>query len=143
VYVIARHGDHTHLAYALELPDEPGEAQRELEIEPRASYVVTVKRPDASSPPGVGLSPERSADLPDELEDRLDGRRFTALDPPAFLDHEGVELVLVGAAERPERELGIELDPQDESVLDADVFSDLDLDREARPIAPLVQGTME
>jgi hypothetical protein len=32
VYAIARHDDHTHLAFALELPERPAEVQEELNI---------------------------------------------------------------------------------------------------------------
>jgi len=45
VYAIARHDDHTHLAFALELPERPGEVQEELNIPPEGSYIITVKNP--------------------------------------------------------------------------------------------------
>src|SRR5690606_10254927 len=54
VYRLVRHKNHTHLVYALELPEELGAVQKALGIEPEASYVVTVKNPDAGSPPGAG-----------------------------------------------------------------------------------------
>src|SRR5919202_7065485 len=40
-YAIIKHQDHTELAYVLELPKEPGEAQRELGIEKEATYVIS------------------------------------------------------------------------------------------------------
>jgi hypothetical protein len=98
-YAIVDHDGHTHLAYVLEVPREPGEAQRTFNIREMASYVVAVRNPDAPAPQGAGLPSRERADLPSDLASRFDGRRFIALDPPAFLDHEGVELVLIGAAE--------------------------------------------
>ena len=32
IYALVRHGDHTHLAYVLELPEQQGRAERELNI---------------------------------------------------------------------------------------------------------------
>jgi hypothetical protein len=55
VYVIVRHGNHTHLAYGLELPPHAGEVQRALNIVEEGSYIVAVKNPKAESPPGIGL----------------------------------------------------------------------------------------
>jgi hypothetical protein len=109
VYVIADHEGHTHLAYALDPPREPEPLQRELGIRREPSYIVTVRNPDAPAPPGAGLDERRRADLPPALRERFQGRRFIPLNPPGFLDHAGVELVLVGASEHASRELGIEL----------------------------------
>ena len=50
--IVRHHQNHTELAYILELPKEPGEAQIELGIEKEASYIVSVinpKKPAASS----------------------------------------------------------------------------------------------
>jgi hypothetical protein len=40
--IIVKHHNHAELAYILEMPNEPGEAQRELGIEKEASYIVSV-----------------------------------------------------------------------------------------------------
>ncbi|MGB8034849.1 MAG: hypothetical protein WCF03_13625, partial [Nitrososphaeraceae archaeon] len=58
--IVKHHQNHTELAYILELPKEPGEAQRELGIEKEASYIVSVinpKKPAASSVPEGGIYP--------------------------------------------------------------------------------------
>ena len=44
-YVIVRHQNHAELAYILETPEEPGEAQKELGIEKEASYIISVINP--------------------------------------------------------------------------------------------------
>jgi hypothetical protein len=141
VYAIIRHDDHTHLVHELELPRDSGEPQEELGIEPQASYIVAVKNPEATSPPGVGFS--RPPKLPEQLLERFRGRRFAPLDPPDFLDHEGVELLLIGASEHPRDELGIELEPERESRHTADLFRQLQLDPEETPAAPMLRREWE
>lgn len=143
VYAIARHDDHTHFAYQLELPEEPGEPQEELNVELEASYVVSVKDPEQPSPAAAGLSSERKAELPKGLRERFGGRRFAALDPPDFRDHEGVELVLIAASEDVAEELGIELPEERETAESADIFEQLRIDRERHPIEPLLKGEWE
>lgn len=139
-YAIARHDDHTHLAYQLELPHRTGAAQHDLNIEPEASYVVTVKNPQAPSPPGVGRPGPGKAHLPRELQQHFDSRRFTPLDPPEFLDHPGIEVVLIGAAHDASRELDLDLDAEVERAARGSIFDDLRIGRADRPGTPLTAG---
>jgi hypothetical protein len=138
VYAVARHGNHTHLLYALELPEEPDEVQRELHIAKEGSFLLSIKNPEAEAPPGVGLEPERKADFPPELQERFGSRRFLPAVPPDFLDHEGAELLLMGSAE--DHELDVDLDPQRETEETADLFNELRLERESHPVEPLLAG---
>jgi hypothetical protein len=141
-YAIVDHDGHTHLAYVLELPSTPGEAQRLFRIEHQASYVVAVRNPDAPAPPGAGLDEDRRAAFPPELLERFRGRRFVPLDPPGFLDYPGAELVLIGASERVVDELGIELDAEVERIHTADVFARLRLRPGEVPVGPLERGEL-
>ena len=138
VYAIARHNNHSHLAYLLELPRTPGPVQEALRIQPRAAYVVAVRNPRTDS--AVGLDPARRAKLPRALQNRFRGRRFIPLDPPDFLDHEGSEVLLVGTGDAALAELGIELEPQHEDLATAGIFSDLQLEQSVHPLEPLVKG---
>ena len=140
VYTIARHDTHTHLAFALELPERPGEVQEELNIPAEGSYIITVKNPDVDAPPGVGLPEQDQADLPQRLRDRFHGRRFIPADPPDFLDREGTEFVLIGADEDVFEELGVRLDPERETIETAELFNDLRMERTAHPLKPLFEG---
>jgi hypothetical protein len=140
-YTLVDHDGHSHLAYVLELPRSVGEAQRVLRIGSEASYVIAVRNPDAPAPPGVG-SPGRAPRLPDHLRNRFEGRRFVALDTPEWLDHEGVELVLIGAGHDPEQELGVHLDPQHEQLHDADLFRKLRIGSDELPVEPLRSGKL-
>jgi hypothetical protein len=76
VYRIVEHGNHNHLTYALELPEEPFAVQKELNIELEASYIFSVKNPEVSSPPGVRLASKQKVDYPERLRVMFHGRRF-------------------------------------------------------------------
>lgn len=73
IYEIIKHRGHTNLIYALELPEELGKAQKDLGIKTEASYIITIKNPEAASPNGMGLPAEEKADLPEHLQNRFDG----------------------------------------------------------------------
>jgi hypothetical protein len=139
VYALARHGNHTHLLYALELPAEPDEVQRELRIAKQGSYLMSVKNPQASSPPSMGLDEAQRAQFPEELQEHFGDRRFIALEPD-FLDYEGAELLVMGSEDDPGEELGIDLAPECESEETANLFQELEIDRERHPVEPLLTG---
>lgn len=114
-YLLADHDGHSHLAYALERPREPGEAQRMFNIRRQASLIVAIRNPDAPAPPRTGLPRSRRAELPPDVLERFRGRRWISVDDPRLLDHEGVELVLIGASEDVEGELGVAFDADAEN----------------------------
>jgi hypothetical protein len=140
VYTIARHEDHTHLAFALELPAKRGDVQEELNIPAQGSYIITVKNPELPAPPGVGLPPEAKPELPQHLRAQFAGRRFVPVDPPEFLDREGAEFVLIGADEDVFDELAIRLNPARETIETAEIFNDLRMERSEHPLKPLFEG---
>lgn len=140
VYMIARHEDHTHLAFALELPDKPGKVQREFNIEDEGSYVLSIKNPEKPSPPGAGLRGSQDAHFPKRLQSRFENRRFFDADPPDFLDYKGAELLLIGAEEDVSEDLGIDLDPQKENEHTAEIFNDLRMRKSEHPVEPLFKG---
>jgi hypothetical protein len=139
IYAIVRHGNHTHLAYELELPKRQGPAERAFNIKREASYVIAVSNPARPAPASAGLDRGHAARFPKRLMERFRGRRFAPVDPPDFLDYEGAELLLVGAAEDAEKELGIEFKPDEEDEHTADVLRDLKLPREVA-LEPLFEG---
>ena len=140
IYEIVRHRGHTNLIYALELPEDLGEAQKSLGIKEEASYIITIKNPQGSSPQGTGLPAEEKADLPEHLQNLFEERRFVPADPPEFLDYPGTELILIGASGDVEEELGIELDPATETEDTAEILNDLRMRKSRHPIEPLFTG---
>lgn len=143
VYRILRHDDHTHLVYALELPRKPDEVQQELNIEQDASYIISIKNPEAGSPRSAVLSEKQQAKYPQKLQKVFRGRKFSECDPPDFLDKPGTELLLIGASEDVTDELGIRLDPDRETRSTADIFKDLKLDKTQHPLDPLFKSEWE
>jgi hypothetical protein len=59
-YAIVRHQNHAELAYILEMPEQPGEAQKELGIEKEASYIISVINPKKPAPTGYPSTDEQA-----------------------------------------------------------------------------------
>jgi hypothetical protein len=133
VYALARHGDHTHLAYALKHPDRAGPLQRELGIEDEASFIVTVKNPEFIERSGT-------ADYPPELRAHFQERKYAPLDPPAFLDFPGSELLFIAVRRAVGKELGISLEREEEGRRSAQMVRDLRERRRDAPVEPLFEG---
>ncbi len=143
VYALVLHGNHTHLAYVLELPLIPGEVQEAFNIKPEGRFVIAVKNPEATSPAGVGLEVERQPDFPRELSARFGDRRWVSVDPPDFLDYEGAELVLIGGRDDLGEDLGIGLTAHPEDEETAQIFSELHMEKSKRTTKPLLEGVWE
>lgn len=135
-----RHRDHTHLVYALELPSKTGAVQKAPHIEDEASYIITVRNPDKGAPPRAQLPREQEADFPKRLQKIFRDRKFAEVDPVDFLDFEGAAFIMVSASADPEQELGIDLDPDQETRTSADIFKDLALHKSEHPVEPLFEG---
>lgn len=140
VYALVRHGRDSVLVYALELPEELGEVQEAFGIERQGRFVVSMKNPGVESPQGLGLEPDQQGSLPEELQSLFGSRRWHPADPPAMLNHEGIEMILIGGRIDPDADLGVELEPQPEDEEQAEVFRDLQLDRSERAMRPLFEG---
>jgi hypothetical protein len=136
-----RHGDHTHLAYELELQERRSDVQQELNIARSATYIISIKNPNASTPRNVGLESDQKAELPKHLQEKFKGRRFINVDPPELLDHQGVEILLISTDESL-KELGIDLEAQGEATEKdaAYVFKALRMQRSAQKEKPLLSG---
>ncbi|MDT5024082.1 MAG: hypothetical protein QOE61_508, partial [Micromonosporaceae bacterium] len=61
-------------------------------------------------------------------------------DPPDFLDYAGVEIVIIGAARDTLAELGLDLNSELERAARTNVFDDLRISRDERPVEPLFAG---
>lgn len=138
-YQLFRHGDHTELAYALELPKKPGHAQAEFEIEQEASYVVAVKNPEVSIP---GFpAPDEPPEYGPEIEAKFGHRRWIDADDPALLDPEHAQILLLGThAGDVEEQLGIELEKEEETRATAEVYRELEMRCEGEAVNPLFTG---
>ncbi|TPX71545.1 hypothetical protein SpCBS45565_g01026 [Spizellomyces sp. 'palustris'] len=106
VYSIVDHNGHTHLAYVLALPEEPTEVQKTFNIEKEGSYILSVKNPETPSPPWAGLGERQKSKLPPKFLEHFRGRKFIPANPPALLDFDHIEVLLIGAAEDVSEDLG-------------------------------------
>jgi hypothetical protein len=112
IYKIVRHEDHTHLAYAIEFPEEPKKMQKKFNISKEGNFIITVKNPKKQSnkpPNGTGLAEEQRAEYPKELEEKFGNKKFIILDPVDFLDYEGAEIILIDTQKSVSENLGIRL----------------------------------
>jgi hypothetical protein len=66
-----------------------------------------------------------------------------SIDPAAFLDHEGAEIVLIGGRDDLGEDLGIDLQAHPTDQETADVFCALHMEKSERTIKPLVRGAWE
>jgi Protein of unknown function (DUF2795) len=138
-YVIAKHDNHTELAYVLELPETPGPTQREFEIKKEASYIISVKNPDVKVP-GFAAS-EKNPDYPKTLKEKFGDKRWINVEEPDFLNYENIQLLLIGARKKNvEEELGIDIDEEKETEKSADLFKELKVRKEQVPLKPLLKG---
>jgi hypothetical protein len=138
-YTIVKHGNHTELAYILELPEIPGPTQREFEIKKEASYIISVKNPDVKVP-GFAAS-EKNPEYPKALKEKFGDKRWINVDEPDLLNYENTQLLLIGANKKNiEEELGVDIDEEKETERSADLFKELKLRKEQVPLKPLLKG---
>ncbi|MGZ7039465.1 MAG: hypothetical protein ACXVJO_14925 [Thermoanaerobaculia bacterium] len=109
-YHIEEHDGYSHLQYFLDHIEAGDDIVRELGVEREATFIVSVANPDPSAW-GLSETPDVQFDLFDEpevhvalptpfpatLQKHFDGRRYTQLDSPRWLDHPGAELIFLEA----------------------------------------------
>jgi hypothetical protein len=143
-YAIVSHQNHAELAYILELPKEPGEAQKELGIEKEASYIITVINPVKPVPEGYP-SADQSPRYPDSIQQELiDDENFIPLTRNLdLINYQNAQIILIGAREGKDtikKDIGIEIKEESNS---ADIFSKLRVRREQIPVRPIIEGELE
>jgi hypothetical protein len=146
-YAIVKHHDHAELAYVLEMPEEPGEAQRELGIEKEASYIVSIINPKVPVPAGYPSS-EEPPNYPESiLKEFGENENFISLARDLrFINFQNAQMILVGAREGRDviqKEFGIDIEEEKETVQSADIFSKLKIEKDKVPIKPLIEGKFE
>lgn len=138
-YRLLQHHNHTELAYALELPKQPGPAQQEFEIREEGSYVVAVKNPEVAVPGAP--SPSRPPEYPPDLREKFGSRRWIDAEPE-LLDYENTQLMLLAAHTGDvETELGVHIPTEDETLATAEVCRELRVSCEREAVTPLLEGT--
>jgi hypothetical protein len=146
-YAIVKHQDHAELAYVLEIPEEPGEAQRELGIEKEASYIVSIINPKVPVPSGYPSSEEPPKYPESILKEFGEKENFISLARDLrFINFQNAQMILVGAREGRDviqKEFGIDIREEKETVHSADIFSKLKIEKDKVPTKPLIEGKFE
>jgi hypothetical protein len=148
-YAIVRHQNHAELAYILEMPEQPGEAQKELGIEKEASNVVSVinsRVPRPSTSPSDLPSTEEPPKYPEEvLKEFSETENFVSLAKDTkFIDYQKAQVILIGARKGRDvikNEFGVEI--EEKSLQSADIFDKLKVRKDQIPIRPLTEGKLE
>ena len=148
-YVIVRHQKHTEMAYVLETPDQPGNAQEELGIEKEASYIISVINPKSPVPEGFP-SAEENPKYPDKvLKELSESENFVSmLKDTHLIDFPNAQVILIGAREGKDvikQDLGIDIDLDNDikRKKDSDVLNKLKTSFKNVPTKPLIEGKME
>ena len=146
-YAIVKHRNHAELAYILLLPDEPGEAQKELGIEKEASYVISVINPKIPAPVGYPSTEEPPKYPQEVLMELSDTENFIPLSRDTkLIDYQNAQIILIGAREGPDvikKEIGIEISYDKDESSSADIFNKLKVRKDRVPIRPLIEGKLE
>jgi len=151
VYALVKAGDHTHLAYVLELPEKPSKIQKAFNIVKEGSYILQVKNPTAPVKNDfVGRA--NKAKYPEEImkhfisEKTGNTLRFTNASPD-LLDYEGTELLFIGASADLKKEFGgigeyiEELEKIDAKNITSDkLWKELHMSKGEHPTQPLLKG---
>jgi len=135
------------------MPQDIGEAQKAFNIVKEGSYIITVKNPSAPvKVDAPGLQLKEHANLPKELLDKFHGKRWMPANPPSVLDHERVELVIIGASDDLKAELGDagkelekdeEKDVQVKHLSDNTLFEELHMSKKTHPPMALLKGKLQ
>lgn len=142
VYAVALREGQMHLVYELELPENPSDVQKAFKIAPEASYVLSVKNPEAGQPRTAGLGKNEKADYPEQLMKQFRGRRFEREDL-RLLDYEGAEFILVGARRDPQKAYGVDVESEREDYGHAEAIRQLRMVKSRHPVRPLFEGRWE
>src|SRR5918993_4718321 len=146
-YAIVKYQNHAELAYILEMPKEPGEAQKELGIEKEASYVISVINPKKPTPQGYP-SADQPASYPEHILNEFEGaENFVSLARNLkYIDYQNSQIMLIGAREGRDaikNEIGIDINDEQETQQSADIFTKLKVRKDQIPIKPLTEGKLE
>ena len=145
-YIIIKHQNHAELAYILENPEEPGQAQKEFGIEKEASYIISVINPNQPTPAGYP-SAEESPQYPEKILKEFDKNgNFVSFDKDTdFINYLNAQVILIGAREGKDavsKEFGIDIEEQ-VSGRSMDIFKKLNIKKGQIPTKPLTEGKLE
>jgi hypothetical protein len=153
-YSIIEHQNHTELAFILEMPQEIGEAQKELGIQKEATYIITVINPNKPVPEGYRTAEAERPKYPEHIEKYLNniGEKFISLSQNLnLINYQNAQVVLIGAREGKDiikQEIGLDIETEyegegKENLSSSDIFKKLKLRKEQVPVKPIIEGKFQ
>ncbi len=140
------------------MPQEIGDAQKELGIQKEATYIITVINPNKPVPEGYPTAEAERPRYPEDIEKYLNNsqERFISLSQNLnLINYQNAQVVLIGAREGKDiikQEIGLEIETaaEDEGgdkenllLSSSDIFTKLKLRKEQVPIKPIIEGKFE
>lgn len=92
VYAITSTGRESHLAYEITAP-KIGELQKDLGVNEKGSYVLSVKNPKAPGPANASIA--NPAQYPEKIQSKFRDLRWSPLEPE-MLDYEHTQVLIIG-----------------------------------------------
>jgi hypothetical protein len=92
VYAITTTGRESHLVYEITAP-KIGELQKDLGVNEKGSYILSVKNPKAPGPANASIS--NLAQYPEEIHSNFRDLRWSLLEPE-MLDYEHTQVLIIG-----------------------------------------------
>lgn len=154
-YAIIEHQNHTELAFIIEMPQEIGEAQKELGIQKEATYIITVINPNKPVPEGYRTAEAERPKYPKDIENYLNNiqDKFISLSQNLnLINYQNAQVVLIGARAGKDiikQEIGLDIETEDEREdkenisSSADIFTKLKIRKEQVPIKPIIEGKFQ
>ena len=150
-YAIIEHQNHAELAFILEMPQQIGEAQKELGIQKEASYIITVINPYKPVSEGYTTAEAERPKYPEDIQKHLnktDGKFIPLSENLTLINYQNAQIILIGAREGKDvikQEIGLDIETEEgnESFSSADIFTKLKIRKEQVPIKPIIEGKFQ
>jgi DNA-binding PadR family transcriptional regulator len=150
-YAIIEHQNHAELAFILEMPQEIGEAQKELGIQKEASYIITVINPYKPVSEGYTTAEAERPKYPKDVQNYLtktEGKFIPLSQNLALINYQNAQIILIGAREGKDvikQEIGLDIETEEgkENLFSSDIFTKLKIRKEQVPIKPIIEGKFQ
>ena len=150
-YAIIEHQNHAELAFILEMPQEIGEAQKELGIQKEASYIITVINPYKPVSEGYTTAEAERPKYPEDIQkylNKTDGKFIPLSQNLTLINYQNAQIILIGAREGKDvikQEIGLDIETEEgkENFSSADIFTKLKIRKEQVPIKPIIEGKFQ
>ena len=150
-YAIIEHQNHTELAFILEMPQEIGEAQKELGIQKEASYIITVINPEKPVSEGYTTAEAEPPKYPKDVQNYLtktEGKFIPLSQNLTLINYQNAQIILIGAREGKDvikQEIGLDIETEEgkENLFSSDIFTKLKIRKEQVPIKPIIEGKFQ